>query len=140
MDIVVFRILFLCLFFPLTYYAQGNSSTYNSERESLYLQGQDIAEKDKIFSLEHGEILPALVKKEISENILVFTFSTHRNINPSNEQRVLDRLKQSVPSVIAVSNTGNRITVSFNPAATQQELNTFFRLTGFDGYKIMSEK
>lgn len=138
MNIVVFRILFLCLFFPLTYSAQDNLSAYNSERENLYLQGQDITEKDKLFSSEHGEILPALVKKEITANLLLFTFSTHRTINSSNEQRVQDRLKQAVPSIVAISNTGNIINVSFNVSATEQELNAFFKLTGFDGYKIMN--
>lgn len=115
-----------------------DASSYLENREHLFLQQKDITLTDRDYSQANGEILPALVQKEISGNLMVLTYSTHRNINDDNRVRVMDRLKVSVPSIVAISSVGKEIEVSFLMTVTPDDLTELFRLTGFKGYKIMN--
>lgn len=118
--------------------AQGNLATYTVERENLYHLNKDFSASDRAFVAANSEILPALVKKETAAQLVIFTYRTFRNLNVSNEQNVMSRLKRSVPSIVSISNIGNEIKVSFTNPISEEDLTELFRLTGFKGYKIMN--
>ena len=133
-----YTLIILSILFSYVSFSQGSVETYLQERESLYAQNKDFSTLDKSFSLTNGEILPALVKKETSGQLVIFTYKTFRNINSSNEQNVMYRLKISVPSIVSISNIGNEIKVSFMNPVSEDDLTELVRLTGFKGYKIMN--
>jgi hypothetical protein len=112
--------------------------TYLTEREQLYINHEDISTKDNAYSIEHGDVLPALVKKEVSDNLIIYTFTTHRNLNDDNRERWMYRFQTLVPSIVSISSVGKEIKVRFSNTATQEDFVEFFRLTGYSGFKIMN--
>ncbi len=133
-----YTLIILSFLFSFLLYSQENIETYLQERENLYNQNKDFSTLDHDFSIANGEILPALIKKETNAQLAIFTYKTFRNINASNEQNVMYRLKLSVPSIVSISNTGNEIKVSFMNPVSEEDLTELVRLTGFKGYKIMN--
>ncbi len=133
-----YTLIILSFLFSFLLYSQENIGTYLQERENLYNQNKDFSTLDYDFSIANGEILPALIKKETNAQLAIFTYKTFRNINASNEQNVMYRLKLSVPSIVSISNTGNEIKVSFMNPVSEEDLTELVRLTGFKGYKIMN--
>lgn len=116
--------------------AQDSLSNYTNQREIAYDNGQSISDSDRNFCSKNGEVLPALVseKRDIS---ITYTFETFRNINERNQSHILDRIKSITPKLIAISNQDKKIIASFSLNVTEGELNEFFRLFGYDGYKVM---
>lgn len=119
--------------------AQNTHADYSTLRETLFIQGQSISHSDESFSSLNGEVLPALVRLTTSQ-YKTFIFETFRNINTNNQEHVLERIKNSIPELMGISCNGKTITASFRQDITEEQLNDFFKLFGFSGYKIMIEE
>lgn len=130
----------LLMMFIASFSFSQEATSYLTERENLYREHADIVTSDRNYALANGETFPALVAKEKNGNTLIFTYTTHRNLNDANRDRVLSRLKVSVPSIVAISSVGNQLKVSFLASVSNEDLMELFRLTGYSGYKIMNDE
>lgn len=119
--------------------AQNSVQDYISQREINYMNGQSISDSDFDFSSNNGEILKALIQVKQTPQT-TYIFETFRNINDNNKAHVLERIYNVTPNLIGITNYGKVITATFNDNITEGQLNDFFKLFGFSGYKIMKEE
>lgn len=135
-----FCVFIFLIFSSFSIFSQIDDQTFlKSQRETLYLSGKDHLEIDKTYSLEYGVELPALVKKETNENLIIFTYKTYVGLNDTNRERIMGRLKVSVPAIVEISSVGEEIKVSFLATSTAEDFLELFRLTGYSGYEIMNK-
>lgn len=134
-----FCVFIFLIFSSFSVFSQIDEQTFlKSQRITFYWEGKDYLEIDKAYSLEYGVELPALVKKETNGNLIIFTYKTYIGLNDSNRERIMGRLKVSVPAIETISSVGEEIKVSFSTTTTEDFLE-LFRLTGYRGYEIMNK-
>lgn len=114
-----------------------SQSNYLVEREDLYMQGKEFLALDKEYSLDNGEILPALIVKELGSTSTTIKYQTFRYVNPEKVEMILDRLKTSVPSIQSINYTSETFIVRFSNPMNEEDLIELLRLTGYKGYKVM---
>ena len=135
-----FCVFIFLIFSSFSIFSQiDNKTLLESQRKTFYIDGKDHLEIDKTYSLEYGVELPALVKKETNGNLIIFTYKTYVGLNDTNRERIMGRLKVSVPAIETISSVGEEIKVSFSTTSTSEDFLKLFLLTGYRGYEIMNK-